>query len=110
MNWKGIQTSRGLFAKLSWLLLLIPLLLIPVLMTAQIGGAQTASQAKPYERTYPQSKNAVEKALKKLQPSLSGRLPALEGFAVQIDHPLSRYQRGYYQSAVQVVLLPWEDR
>src|SRR5260370_35732324 len=33
---------------------------------------------------------------------MSGRLPALEGFASPGDHPLNRYQRAYYQSAVQV--------
>jgi hypothetical protein len=65
--------------------------------------ARTASaQAGSYERTYRQSKIAVERALKELQPSLGGRLPALEGFAVAGDRPLNRYQRAYYQSAVQV--------
>src|SRR4029077_6399861 len=39
---------------------------------------------------------------KELQPSTSGRLPVLEGFALPGDHPLNRYQRAYYQSAVQV--------
>jgi len=33
---------------------------------------------------------------------MSGRLPALEGFALPSKHPLDRYQRAYYQSAVQV--------
>jgi hypothetical protein len=77
-----------------------------LLAAAQSGGAQASSQASPqaapYERTYPQSKSAVEKALKELQPSMRGRLPALEGFALPGDHPLNRYQRAYYQSAVQV--------
>jgi len=60
------------------------------------------AQAGPYERTYRQSKSAVEKVLKELQLSMSGRLPALEGFASPGDHPLNRYQRAYYQSALQV--------
>ena len=64
----------------------------------QSGSAQTGL----YERTYRQSKSAVEKALKELQPSTSGRLPTLEGFALAGDHPLNRYQRAYYQSTVQV--------
>jgi len=68
-----------------------------------VGAMQSGSaQAVPYERTYRQSKNAVEKALKELQPSTSGRLPTLEGFALAGDHPLNRYQRAYYQSTVQV--------
>ncbi len=73
-------------------------MLIAILIAAALSSAQTG----PYERTFRQSKSAVEKALKELQPSLSGRLPALDGFAAPGEHPLSRYQRGYYQTAVQV--------
>jgi hypothetical protein len=72
-----------------------------MLLSAAIVCAQ-ATQAGTYERTYRQSKPAVERALKELQPSMGGRLPTLEGFAVTGDHPLSRYQRAYYESAVQV--------
>jgi hypothetical protein len=66
------------------------------------SGPQATSQAGPYERTYRQSKSAVEKALKELQPTMRGRLPVLEGFAAPADHPLSRYQRGYYEASAQV--------
>src|SRR6266403_6242980 len=73
------------------------------LLVLMVGAGQSGSaQAVPYERTYRQSKSAVEKALKDLQPSTSGRLPTLEGFALAGDHPLNRYQRAYYQSTVQV--------
>jgi hypothetical protein len=78
------------------------LLLVFLGAVAQSGRAQATPQAGPYERTYTQSKNAVEKALKGLQPSMRGRLPALEGFALPGDHPLNQYQRAYYQSSVQV--------
>jgi hypothetical protein len=63
-------------------------------------NAQT--QTVPYERTFPQSKAAVEKALSLLQTNLAGHLPTLDGFAKPGDHPLDRYQRGYYQTTVQV--------
>ncbi len=65
---------------------------------ARSGGAQ----AGPHERNYRQPKTAVERALQELQPSMSGRLPVLEGFASPDDHPLNRYQRAFYQTAVQV--------
>jgi hypothetical protein len=68
-----------------------------------LGAAQNShAQTGPYERTYRQSKSAVERALKELQSGMSGRLPALEGFAAPGEHPLKRYQRAYYQTAVQV--------
>lgn len=71
---------------------------------AQTGGQSPAQ--RPYERTFRQSKTAVEKALKDLQPSMAGRLPVLDGFALPADHPLSRYQRAYFQSNVEVVAAP----
>jgi len=74
------------------------LLAMPLTATAQSGNPP----AGPYERTYPLSKSAVEKALKELQPSMRGRLPLLEGFALPGEHSFDRYQRAYYQSAVQV--------
>ena len=78
------------------------LLVVLPAASAQSGRAQASPQVGPYERTYSQSKSAVEKALKELQPSMRGRLPVLEGFALPGDHPLSQYRRAYYQSAVQV--------
>ena len=70
-----------------------------------IGGSVHA-QTSPYERTFHQSKTTIEKALAGLQSSLAGHLPVLDGFAKPGDHPLDRYQRGYYQSTVQVSSLP----
>jgi len=61
-----------------------------------------AAQNSQNEREFPQSKVAIEKALKTLQPSVAGRLPLLEGFVVPGDRPLDRFSRAYYQCAVQV--------
>lgn len=72
---------------------------IAFLVFAVLVHAQTI----PYERTFPQSKVVVEKAVKELQSSAAGRLPVLDGFAAPGDRPLDRFQRGYYQCTVQVV-------
>ncbi|MBZ5687035.1 MAG: hypothetical protein LAP86_18590 [Acidobacteriia bacterium] len=64
------------------------------------------TQSNPAERTFPQSKAAIEKALKAMQANMAGRLPALEGFAKPGEHPLDRYQRGYYQATAEVVPNP----
>jgi len=69
-----------------------------LVLCAAFGWAQNGS----YERTFSQSKAAIEKALKALQPNMSGRLPVLDGFAQAGDHPLDRYQRGFYQTTVEV--------
>lgn len=60
------------------------------------------AQATPAERTFPQSKPLVEAALRQLQGSAGGRLPALDGFALPGEQPLERFQRGYYQCTIQV--------
>ena len=102
MTRRGFPIATSIPRRLLRAALRAALPLVALLMAVQSGSAQ----AVPYERTYRQSKSAVEKALKELQPSMSGRLPALEGFASPGDHPLNRYQRAYYQSAVQVSSTP----
>jgi hypothetical protein len=64
------------------------------------------AQANPNERAFPQSKATIEKALAALQANLAGHLPVLDGFAKPGEHPLDRYQRGYYQSTVQITSTP----
>jgi hypothetical protein len=71
---------------------------ILALLVAPCLPAQTGL----YEKSFPQSKAAVEKVLKNLQPGLSGHLPTLDGFAQPGEHALDRYQRAYYQITVQV--------
>jgi hypothetical protein len=83
---------RRLFRGVTW-----AAFLLAGLMVAAQSGAQAGN-----ERSYRQPKSAVEKALKELQASMSGRLPVLDGFALAGDHPLDRYQRAYFQSDVQV--------
>jgi hypothetical protein len=69
------------------------------LVSAEFSNAQGNS----HERTFPQSKPMVEKALRGIEASMAGHLPVLDGFAVPGDHSLDRYQRAYYQSTVQVI-------
>ena len=60
------------------------------------------AQSPPYQRKFAQSKAVVEKAIKQLQASASGRLPVLDGFTRPGDLPLDRFQRGYYQCETEV--------
>jgi hypothetical protein len=78
-----------------------------VLVACAIGvlTPQATAQIDANERAFPQSKATIERTLKTLQAALAGRLPTLEGFAAS-DHPLDRYQRGYYQASVQVTAAP----
>jgi hypothetical protein len=72
--------------------------LVVAALSSFFAQAQTG-----YERTFPQSKATLEKALKTIQANLAGRLPTLDGFAKPGAQLLDRYQRGYYQASVQVV-------
>src|ERR1041384_4135805 len=71
-----------------------------------LTGVWAQAQRNATERTFPQSKAMLDKAVKGLQANLSGRLPSLEGFAKPGEHPLDRYQRGYYEPTVQVSANP----
>ncbi len=69
-------------------------------------GTWCRAQNAANERTFSQSKAVVEREVKELAASSSGRLPVLDGFADPGAHSLDHYQRGYYQCAVQVVQNP----
>jgi hypothetical protein len=64
------------------------------------------AQGSANERTFSQPKLTVDKAMKQLQPSASGRLPVLDGFTSPGDRPLERFHRGFYQCAIQMSSLP----
>jgi hypothetical protein len=81
-----------------------PFLVSCALLTLALAQAGTA-QSVPYERAFPQSRVIVEKRIKESQSS-AGRLPVLDGFTVPGDHPLSSFQRGYYQCVTQVISTP----
>ena len=69
---------------------------------------QTASgQAVPYARSYAKPKNEVEQALKELQAYSGQKLPTLEGFVAPPAKPPERYERGFYQFAIE--LLPGDE-
>ncbi len=71
-----------------------------------LWSAVALAQGPEYAREFPQSKTAVEKALKEMQTASAGRLPTLDGFAGSTDHPLESYRRGYYQAKFQVSAAP----
>ena len=58
------------------------------------------------QRDFPQSKLAIEKALRAMQANMAGRLPVLEGFATPAERPLDRYRRGYYQAIAEITPNP----
>jgi hypothetical protein len=64
-------------------------------MGVPLGAAQT-----PLQRTFPNSKAALEKALRNLGAYSGGRLPILDGFVAESS--LERYQRPFYQYSLQV--------
>ena len=73
---------------------------------APLFSSASRGQDTPYERTFPQSKIAVEKAVRDLKSSTAGHLPVLDGFAVSGDSPLDRFQHAYYQCTVRVSSTP----
>jgi hypothetical protein len=68
--------------------------------------ALTGAQAAPYERTFSSPATDVERVVRNLRPSSSGRLPTVDGFVEIGDLPIDRYERGYYECTFQVVATP----
>jgi hypothetical protein len=73
---------------------------------AMLSSSHSDAQSMPYERTFKQSKVTVDKTLKSLQSSASGRLPVLDGFTVPGDRSPDHFQRGFYQCAIQTSSTP----
>src|SRR5580700_10053964 len=80
--------------------------LAAVAFTWTLAMPMALAQAAPAERTFPQPRPIVEAAVRRLQASTAGRLPVLDGFAVPGEQPLDRFQKGYYQCAIQVSATP----
>jgi hypothetical protein len=78
------------------------ILLLAFAFIAALAGAQTA----PYERTFTKPAIDVERVVRNLRPSSSGRLPTVDGFVEASDLPTDRYERGYYECTFQVVATP----
>ena len=90
-----MKGGAGPFSRVFWSALALAAIMF-------CGAEASRAQSNGLERSFPQSKATVEKALNAMQGATAGRLPVVDGFATSADHPLDRYQRGYYQSKFQV--------
>jgi len=71
-----------------------------------IAGSSTwraLAQSVPYARDYHKSKEDVDKALKELGAYSGQKLPIVDGFVATGDRPLDRYERAFYQFAIDVL-------
>lgn len=80
--------------------------LLLVIASCLCCSQSSPAQDSASERSFPQSKATVEKALNEMHSATAGHLPVLSGFALAADHPLDRYQRGFYQAKFQVSSSP----
>lgn len=62
-----------------------------------------AAQAVPYARTFPKSKDEVDKVLKELQAYAGQKLPIVDGFVASSERPLNRYERAFYQFSIDLL-------
>lgn len=85
---------------------LLSVYIIIFIVSSCVTVVGSENQTSSNERTFPQSKSAIERVVKSLGSSVSGHLPVLDGFANPGERPLDRFQRGYYQCTVQVTSLP----
>jgi hypothetical protein len=62
-----------------------------------------AAQVIPYARSFPKSKEEVDKALNELQAYAGQKLPIVDGFVAAGDQPLDRYERAFYQPSIDLL-------
>jgi len=84
-----------------------PRFFVLALLILQFDAQCISAQAMPYARNFSQPRIAVEQALKDLQGYSGQKLPTLDGFVAIGDKPLNRYERGFYQFAID--LLPSDN-
>jgi hypothetical protein len=80
-------------------------LLVAVALLAAHILAQAAPPV-PHERTFTSPVADVERVVRNLRPSSSGRLPTVDGFVEASDLPIDHFERGYYECTFQVVATP----
>src|ERR1700691_2531009 len=80
--------------------------LATLLLAFTFLAAPASAQAAPYDRTFTSPAADVERAVRNLRPSSSGRLPTVDGFVEASDLPVDHYERGYYECTFQVVATP----
>jgi len=83
-------------------------LLLAFTFIAALVGAQAAPTVAPapFERTFTNPATEVERVVRNLRPSSSGRLPTVGGFVEASDLAIDHYERGYYECTFQVVATP----
>jgi hypothetical protein len=74
--------------------------LVPAFCFAQ--RASTSADATLSQRSFAEPASTVQAALNKLQPTLSGSLPTLDGFVKAGAQSFDHYQRPYYHCSVRV--------
>jgi len=82
------------FRNVFWSLLFVVYSALPV---------TAAAQAVPYARSFPKSKEEVEKALNELQAHAGQKLPIVDGFVAAGDQPLDRYERAFCQFSIDLL-------
>ncbi|HTP69011.1 MAG TPA: SH3 domain-containing protein [Dongiaceae bacterium] len=73
------------------------------LLASSFAAVLSFPQAVPYARSFSQSKEQIEEALKSLQAFSGQKLPILDGFVASTTKPLERYERGFYQFSIETL-------
>jgi hypothetical protein len=95
-----VKLLRHIFCYSNWSRLL--LFAAAFLLGLIVAGFATA-QSVPYARTFPKSKEEVDKALKELQAYAGQKLPIVDGFVATGDLPLTRFERAFYQFSIDLL-------
>jgi hypothetical protein len=70
-------------------------------VAARSTPGQTPSET--YQRSFPNTAEALQAAISTIHPVTRGRLPILDGFVIPQGQPVESYSRGYYECTLQIL-------
>jgi hypothetical protein len=73
------------------------------LCIATLVSTSSAAQDASLQRTFPVSVAEANAAAERIVTSSKGRLPTLQGFVLQSDQPIERYDKGYFECTFQIL-------
>jgi hypothetical protein len=73
-----------------------------LLVLPLVCAASARPQAMPYARTFPRTRAQVDQALKEMGAYAGQKLPIVDGFVAAPPKPMARYERAFYQLAIDL--------
>jgi hypothetical protein len=76
---------------------------LAILCIATLVSTSSPAQDASLQRTFPVPVAEAKAAAERIGASSKGRLPTLQGFVLEADQPIERYDKGYFECTFQIL-------